>query len=367
MTSSPKKSDREASSENYEALVHFSDELLGIVGFDGRLVAHNSAWGKILDLPRETPQAPDFLALIHHADLEKMLGALHKAAFGEAGPPVEVRCRRRDGTECWISWRVAAAAGGRRCRVAGRDVTSSKAIAQGRSDDRRMTELGLVAAVVAHDFNNVLSIIRGCVEMLRILPGLTKNQVRELDDLDGGVRHASELVQQVFAYSRKKPPPVGDVDLNKVVAQMDWLLRRLGHEKICVDLILGRNLGRVKAEEVQVEQVLFNLTLNARQAMAEGGRLLIETADVLADAASAPPLPPTASGGYVRLTVSDTGGGIPSEVQARLFEPFFTTKRSGTGLGLFSVQRIVQQCGGHIRIRSRPKKGTTFEVYFPRL
>jgi signal transduction histidine kinase len=229
-----------------------------------------------------------------------------------------------------------------------------------------MTELGLVAALVAHDFNNVLSIIRGCASMLRILPGLTPDQTIELDDMCGGVRHGTELVQQVFAYGRQKPVPVGDVDLNKIIAEMGWMLRRLGHKKINVDLVLSRDLGHVKAEKVQVEQVLFNLALNARHAMPEGGRLLIETADVQADAASDPPLPPAASGGYVRLTVSDTGCGIPLEVQARLFEPFFTTKRHGLGLGLFSVQRIVQQCGGHIRIRSLPQKGTTFEVYFPR-
>ena len=233
-------------------------------------------------------------------------------------------------------------------------------------DDQRLTELDLLAAVVAHDFSNVLSIIRGCASILRILPGLTSAQTQELDGLDGGIRHGMELVQQVYAYSVNTPAPAGEVDLNKAVAQTAWMLRRLARANVSVDLILGRGIGLVKAPEIQVEQVLLNLAINARDAMPEGGRLLIETADVHPGFDCVPPLPPTSSGGYMRLIVSDTGVGIPPEVQARMFEPFFTTKRGGTGLGLFSVQRIVRQCGGHIRIRSLPQRGTTFEIYFPR-
>lgn len=235
-----------------------------------------------------------------------------------------------------------------------------------RGEDESLSELGLLAAVVAHDFNNVLSIIRGCAGMLRVLPGLTPSQSRELDDMNGAVRHGTELVQQVFAYALKAPAPSGDVDLNKVIAQMGWMLRRLASKNIGVDMILGRELGRAAVEEVQVEQVLLNLAINARDAMPEGGRLVIETADVPADSACAPPLPPAPTGGYVRLLVSDTGEGMAPEAQARLFEPFFTTKRNGTGLGLFSVRRIVTRCGGHLRVRSARRKGTTFEVYFPR-
>jgi two-component system cell cycle sensor histidine kinase/response regulator CckA len=233
-------------------------------------------------------------------------------------------------------------------------------------DDQRLTELGLLAAVVAHDFNNVLSIIRGCASILRILPGLTSAQTQELDGLDGGIRHGMELVQQVYAYTGNTPALAGEVDLNKAVAQMAWMLRRLGRSNVTVELILGSGIGPVKAEEVQVEQVLLNLAINARDAMPEGGRLLIETADVPPGFACAPPLPSAATGGYMRLIVSDTGVGILPEARARMFEPFFTTKRGGTGLGLFSIRRIVRQCGGHIRFRSLPQKGTTFEIYFPR-
>jgi two-component system, cell cycle sensor histidine kinase and response regulator CckA len=233
------------------------------------------------------------------------------------------------------------------------------------TEDRRLTQLGLVAAVVAHDFNNVLSIMRACTGMLRILPGLTTAQSRELDDLNGAVRHGAELVQQVYAAVRNAAPAGGAVDLNKVIAQMSWMLRRLGRKNIGVDLVLGRDIGFVRAEEVQVEQMLINLAINARDAMPEGGRLLIETGDVPRDAECSPPLPHS-EGGYVRLIVSDTGAGLEPDVQARLFEPFFTTKPAGIGLGLFSVRRIAERCGAELRVRSAAGMGTTFEIYFPR-
>ena len=228
--------------QDYEALVQLSEEMLGVVDFDGRLLVHNPAWEGTFDFPRTDSRSPDFLAVVHPSDREKMQRALRRAALGEDVPPVEVLCRRRAGGDCWISWRLTVPAGEKRCRVAGRDITSSKAITQDPRGDRRLAELGLVAAVVAHDFNNVLSIIRGCASMLRILPGLTPAQAIELDDLIGGVRYGSELVQQVFAYSRQKPPQYGDMDLNKVIAQMGWMLRRLGRKNIGVDLVLGRQI-----------------------------------------------------------------------------------------------------------------------------
>jgi signal transduction histidine kinase len=359
------KSRREGSPQDWEALVRLSEDLLGVVSFDGRVELCNPAWESRFGAPRGQPEPADFLATVHPGDRDRMQIALLKIARGEVVPPVEVRGLRREGGECRISWRLAASAGRWRCAVAGRDVASSRDISADPLGDRRLTELGLVAALVAHDFNNVLTIIRGCASMLEINPGVTPAQRIELEDLSGAVRHGSELVQQVLAYSRKQAAPTGAADLNKVVAEMNWMLRRLGRESIGVELVLSRDLGLAKAEEVQVEQVLFNLALNACDAMPGGGRLSIETADVLSDAACAPPLPPLASG-YVRLVVSDTGEGIAPEVLARLFEPFFTTKRNGTGLGLFSVRRIVQQCGGQLSIRSLPRQGTSFEAYFPR-
>ena len=364
MHSDPEKTPRAGSPQDYESLVQHSGELLGVVDFYGRLEARNRAWETTLGLPAET-ELPNFFAAIHPDDRERMLDAVLRAGRGEEAPPFEVRCRDREGAERRISWRLTASAGRQRCLVSGREVAPAAEIAQASPGDRRLTELGLLAALVAHDFNNVLTIIRGCASMLEILPGLTPAQRIELDDLTGGVRHGTELARQVVDYSRNRTPEVGDLDLNKVVARMGWMLRRLGRENIGVDLDLGRDLGLVKAQEVQVEQVLFNLALNACDAMSEGGRLSIVTEEVRPDAACVPPLP-SVPNGYVRLGVSDTGGGIPPEIQARLFEPFFTTKRNGTGLGLFSVQRIVQQCGGQLRIRSVPGQGTNIDAYFPR-
>jgi signal transduction histidine kinase len=365
MAIDPGKSPRKGAPQDYEALVRFSEELLGFVSLDGRVELCNPAWESRFGDNRGQPECADFLSAIHPEDRERMLLALLKAARGELVPPVEVRCLLRKGGECRISWRLTAAPERRRCAVAGRDVAPPQEISQNPAGDQRLTELGLVAGLVAHDFNNVLTIIRGCASMLEIIPGMTPAHLIELDDLNGAVRHGSELVRQVLKHSRKQAAPAGEADLNKVVAEMDWMLRRLGRENIGVDVVLCPGIGPVRAEEVEVERVLFNLALNACDAMAGGGRLSIETAAVPSDAACVPPLPPLAAG-YVRLAVSDTGEGIAAEVQARLFEPFFTTKRNGTGLGLLSVRQIVKQCGGQLRVRSLPRQGTSFEAYFPR-
>jgi PAS domain S-box-containing protein len=352
--------------QNLAALLQLSSEMMATVGVGGRIETLNRVWEYILGIPFEELRRALFQDLFHPDDREKIRNALQDLSFGDTVSPLEVRGRRSDGADVWISLRLAALSSYGAYLVVGQDITALKAARQERSDGQRMTELGLLAAVIAHDFNNVLSMILGCSSMLRLAPGLTPQSARELDDLDGAARHGSELVQQVFAHGRRKPPRAGDADLNKVIAQMGWMLRRLGRKNVAVDLVLARDLGRVKAEEVQLEQVVLNLAINARDAMPEGGRLLIETADIRGAKALSLIQPPIPSGDYVRLSVVDGGHGIPAELRTRIFEPFFTTKKTGTGLGLFSVKRIVDLCGGHIRLRSGPAEGTTFEIYFPR-
>jgi signal transduction histidine kinase len=229
---------------------------------------------------------------------------------------------------------------------------------------RRLTELGLTAALLSHDFNNVLSVIAGCAGMLRVLPGLTPAQAKELDELAEAVGHGRLLARGALARARSGPAPAAGLDLNRHIARMEWMIRRLECGNVGVDLALGADVGCVRAQEVELEQVVLNLAVNARDAMPRGGRLRIETSSV----AGSPefPLPAAAPGGFARLAVSDTGVGLSDEEQARLFEPFYTTKPDGSGLGLYSVQRIVRQCGGHLRVRSAPGKGTAFEAFFRR-
>lgn len=362
----PETAHREALRALYP-LFQLSSEMLAAVNFKGGMETMNPAWEQSFDVSLETGDPPLFSDFFRAEDREKVRKALDAISRGEEIDPFEARAFRRDGAEFLISLRLKTSKMERLCFVAARDVTTSEAVRQAQDDGQRLSELGLFAAVIAHDFNNVLSIIRGSSGILRIMPGLAPAHLRELDDLDGAIRHGAELVQQVFSHGERKETKAGEADLNKVIGQMDWMLRRLGRKNVAVDFLLARDLGRINAEEVQLEQVVLNLAVNARDAMPEGGQLVIETADVRGSEAvpsCEPPLPP---GDYVRLSVSDSGHGIPPDVQARLFEPFFSTKKTGTGLGLFSVRRIVQKCGGHIRLDTCPGSGTTFEVYFPRV
>ncbi len=364
MAADPETLRREAL-EYPAALLQLSSEMLATIDDAGRVKSLNLAWENALGIPLVELRASPFCGLFHADDREMLRGALQALSRGEVVAPLEARGRRRDGADVWISLRLAALPAYRVYLVAGRDVTELKAERQERNDAGRMSELGFLASLIAHDFNNVLSVILACSCMLRENPALTPEHLRDLDDLSGAVRHGTELVKQVHAFGRAKPLPE-DADLNEVVARMDWLLRRLGRGSITVNLALARGLGRVRAEAIQVEQVLLNLALNARDAMPSGGELSIETADIRGAAAFRAIQPPIPPGDYARLSVIDDGRGISPEMEARIFEPFFTTKPGGTGLGLSSVRRIVEQCGGHVRVRRRPGKGTAFEVYFPR-
>lgn len=226
-------------------------------------------------------------------------------------------------------------------------------------------EAGLVVAAAAHDLNNALSVIRGCASMLRLLPGLTPEQARELDDLDRAWRHGAELARQMAAYGRRETSSE-DIDLNAAVLGMEWLLRRICRKGVEVELALDPDAGRVRMKAVRLEQALLNLAANARDAMPRGGRLRIETSAV---PAGGPPavlrLPP---GRYALLAVSDTGAGLSAEARGGLFEPYRTGKgAAGHGLGLFSVRRAVVSAGGQVRAVSRPEgSGACFQLFLPR-
>lgn len=233
---------------------------------------------------------------------------------------------------------------------------------------QKMEALGRLAGGVAHDFNNLLTVIRGHSELLldRLQPGeaLYNNsqQIRKTAD------RAVSLTRQMLAFSRMQVLQAKVLDINELIADMGKLLRRLIREDIEFSLRLGESLGRVKADPGQLEQVLLNLTVNARDAMPLGGRLTIETQNVVVDKNSARMRPSIEPGKYVLVSVADTGHGMDAATKARIFEPFFTTKEpgKGTGLGLATVYGVVKQTGGFIWVESEPGSGTRFELYLPR-
>lgn len=250
------------------------------------------------------------------------------------------------------------------------EITERKRLEQQLIQARKMEAIGRLAGGIAHDFNNLLTVITGYSDLLssRLPPGSPERL--ELDEIRKAGEKAASLTSQLLAFSRKQLLRAVPMNLNECVGNVLKMLDRLIGENVELATALEPQLGLVRADPTQMEQVVLNLAVNARDAMPEGGRLSLCTANVYLDQAYARAHNvELASGPYVMLAVSDTGKGMDAETRARLFEPFFTTKDvgKGTGLGLCTVYGIVKQSGGYIWVYSEPDRGTTFKVYLPRI
>lgn len=234
---------------------------------------------------------------------------------------------------------------------------------------QKMEVIGQLPGGVAHDFNNLLAVIMGYSELMMVKLPPNEPMRKEAEEIGHAADRAAGLTRQLLAFSRKQKVQPVVLDLNEVVAGMEKMLRRLIDENVELQLVPGKEIGRVKADCGYVEQVLMNLVVNARDAMHNGGKLTLETSNVALDKTYGHTHDGVTPGSYVMLSVSDTGSGMTDEVQAHLFEAFFTTKPKGkgTGLGLATCQTIIKQCGGHINVFSKLGKGTTFKIYFPRV
>jgi PAS domain S-box-containing protein len=248
------------------------------------------------------------------------------------------------------------------------DVTERRALEDQLRQSQKMEAVGRLAGGIAHDFNNLLMVISGYSEFLLERIGAEPQLRGPAQEIASAAERASSLTRQLLAFSRKQMLAPRIVNLNEVATENTKMLTRMIGEDIDLVMVPGANLWPVRADAGQIEQVIMNLAVNARDAMPSGGKLTIETSNVTLDEAYArfhAPLPP---GDYVMVAISDTGNGMDNETQSHIFEPFFTTKGTkGTGLGLSTVYGIVKQSGGYIWVHSEVSRGTTFKIYLPRV
>ncbi len=298
---------------------------------------------------------------------------------GQPIKPFEVEVIRRDGTKmiAEISASLMKNSEGKPVGFQGisRDVTERKEAEKERlslqeqlRQSQKMEAIGQLAGGVAHDFNNLLTVIKG-YSQLSLLDLKEDNPLRgSIQEIEKATQRATDLTRQLLAFSRRQILNPKVLDLNVLLKDLEKMLRRLIGEDIELVTLLSKDLGKVKVDPSQFEQVIFNLAVNARDAMPSGGKLTIETSNVELDEEYAHAHVSVVPGRYVRLSVSDTGVGMTQEVKEKVFEPFFTTKEKGkgTGLGLSMVYGIVKQSNGNIWLYSEPNRGTTFRIYFPR-
>ena len=306
---------------------------------------------------------PDDLPIVTAAEEQSLSGYPFQAEF---------RVRRKDGREVWLSDTAVIVQGSNSHPVMEGimvDITERKALETQLQQSRKMEAVGRLAGGIAHDFNNLLTIISGYTELAMSRQHLPNEARADIERIENASGRAAALVRQLLAFSRKQVLQPKILDLNKIVLNLDSLLRRLMDERIEMVTRVKEDIGKVKADPAQVEQVIMNLVVNARDAMPEGGRLVLETCNADLDANYAVDHVSVRPGRYVMLAVSDTGVGMDRQTVAHIFEPFFTTKESGrgTGLGLSTVYGIVKQSGGYIWVYSEPGKGSTFKVYLPRV
>ncbi|AEO49576.1 PAS/PAC sensor hybrid histidine kinase [Rhodospirillum rubrum F11] len=383
-----------------DRLWRVSGELMAVGTADSHIKAVNPAWETLLGHDERLLVGAPMSLLVHPDDREPSTAALR--AMEPQGPPLrfENRLRDSDGTYHWIAWTIVAH--GALFYMVGRDVTEEKQardalaeahrqlIAQTAERERaeealrqaqKMEVIGQLTGGVAHDFNNLLTIILGNLEtLIRHIDGASPPdpaRVRTLvERATLGAERAAALTQRLLAFSRRQPLDPRPLDLNRLTLGLIDLLHRTIGEKIALDTRLSMVPVGVLADANQLESVVLNLALNARDAMPTGGRLILETtADLVIEAPTAEKRPAKGNpagappGTYAALRVTDTGKGMEAGVLARVFDPFFTTKDvgQGTGLGLSQAYGFIKQSGGHIGIESEPGQGTTVTILLPRL
>ncbi|GEM_PF-154317 len=357
------------SEAKFRVLAESSPSMI-LIAVGDHLVFANRAAEQVTGYSREELSGRNLWSLVAPESLEAFAERRRERLAGQMGAMrYEVKMATKTGAK-WLDLTTTDILYEGQPAVLGNavDITERKLMEEQFRQAQKMEAVGRLAGGVAHDFNNLLMIVRGYTELLldsgELSPGLQRNA----EQIAKAAERASGLTHQLLAFSRKQVLAPQVLDLNTVVAGVDKMLHRLIGEDIELVTRPCAGLWHVKADPGQLEQVLLNLAINARDAMPRGGRLTLETRNVELDARFVRHHSGSRPGQHVLLTVSDNGAGMPPDVRSRIFEPFFTTKEvgRGTGLGLATVYGIVKQSNGYITVESEPGQGTTFHIYLPR-
>jgi two-component system, cell cycle sensor histidine kinase and response regulator CckA len=358
------------SEEQYRSLVELAPYGIFRATRDGSLLMVNSALVKMLGYETAEELLGLSLGTDVYEDPRERDRILYRARAGPVGP-VETTWKRKDGST--ISVRLAARlifdnqSRLLQSEVFVENVTEQRALEKQLQTAQKMEAIAQLAGGVAHDFNNLLMIIRSRAALVIADACQPEHVIEEAEEIVRATRRAAELTRQMLAFSRDQVLEPSVLNLNGLLAELGNMLPHLIGKEVETRIIAAPDLGLVKVDRGQLEQVVVNLAINARDAMPAGGRLVVETSNVEVDGHRSGRDRLMKPGRYVLLSVSDTGLGMDQETQAHIFEPFFTTKErgKGTGLGLSMVYGIVQQSGGHISVVSAPGSGTSFKIYLP--
>jgi PAS domain S-box-containing protein len=337
----------------------------------GKFELANPGFERITGYGQTELHDTDCLKLVVPEQREFVRNSAVQMLKGKSSTPYEFQILHKDGGHRWVVESVTSIQYEGMMATLGyfMDVTEHKQLEDRFYQAQKMEAIGRLAGGVAHDFNNMLSAVSGYAELLLSVLDKGRPPHRYGGEILKAAEWGASLTRRLLAFSRKQDVQPQDISVNSVFTGMESMLRRLIGEDIILTTALDPDLGHVKADPGHIEQVILNLALNARDAMPDGGRLTIETANVYLDEASAQSHGDVTPGSFVMLSVSDDGIGMDAGTRSRIFEPFFTTKGvgKGTGIGLATVYGIVKQSGGHILVFSEAGHGTTFRIYLPRL
>lgn len=349
-------------------------DMIALVAADGTRLYNSPAYARVLGYSEEELKGSSGFEQIHPEDRAYVQEAALETLRTGCGRRIEYQMRHKDGN--WLTLESTASAitdsHGQVTQlvIVNRDITDRKRLEEQFRQSQKMEAIGRLSGGIAHDFNNLLGVIIGFAEVLEAQVAKDPSLSDCVAEILKAGKNAGSLTRQLLAFSRQQVLEPTVLDLNRIIAEIEKMLKRIIGEDIELTTNLDKSLGRIKADEGQIKQILLNLAVNARDAMPQGGKLVIETKTVDIDAQSTRRFSyPVKQGSYVMFSVADGGMGMDQATQSRIFEPFFTTKEKGkgTGLGLATVYGIVKQSGGYIDLSSEPGKGACFKVYLPKV